>query len=120
MAVEAGQADDQLPGEQRLDLEEAVAIDDAVDDAVHVERHSLVGRDGVGGELDLGRLGLVDRRRFSPRAREVRQVGLRLVEGVDVVGGEVVGAPGLRDVHAGAAHLLERGDLADHHLGHPG
>ena len=36
--------DDQLPGEQRLDLEEAVAVDDAVDHSVHVERHPLVGR----------------------------------------------------------------------------
>ena len=32
--------------------------------------------------------------------------------------GEVVGAAGLADVHAGATHLLERGDLADDHLGH--
>ena len=69
--VEAGEPDDQLAGEQRLDLEEAVAVDDPVDHRVHVERHPLVGRHDVGRQLDGRRLGLVHRRLAAPRAREV-------------------------------------------------
>ena len=106
-------------GVERLDLEEALAVDDAVDHRVHVERDALVRGHDVVGEVDGRRLALVHRRIVTPRAREVREVGAGLVDGVGVVVGEVVGAAGLADVHAGATHLLERGDLADDHLGHP-
>ena len=119
LPVEAGQPDDQLPGEQRLDLEEAVAVDDAVDDGVHVERHPLVGRDGVGRELDLGRLGLVHRRLVAPRAREVVRYAFAWSMASTSSSARLSAQPGLRDVHAGAAHLLQRRDLADDHLGHP-
>ena len=40
-AVDAAEADDELGGEQRLDLEERVVVDQPVDDLVHVERHGL-------------------------------------------------------------------------------
>jgi cystathionine beta-synthase len=42
-----------------------------------------------------------------------------LLDRVFVVDGQVVAAPGDRDVHARAAHLLEADLLPDHHLGHP-
>ena len=56
---------------------------------------SSIGTD-VDRQLDLGRLGLVRRRLLLPRPREVRQVGPGLLDGVLVVGGEVVGAARLR------------------------
>ena len=44
LAVEAAEADDQLLGEQRLDLEERAVVDEAVDHLVHVVA-ALLGRD---------------------------------------------------------------------------
>ena len=55
--VEEREAHDHLGREQRLDLEEAVGVDHAVDEVVHVEGDALVGRHHVGGELP--------RRRFA-------------------------------------------------------
>ena len=42
--VEPAEPDDQLGGEQRLDLEERVGVDQPVDDVVHVEASALLGR----------------------------------------------------------------------------
>ena len=46
----SAEPDDELAGVQRLDLEERLGVDQAVDEVVHVVRHRLVGRDHVGRE----------------------------------------------------------------------
>ena len=51
--------DDHLGREQRLHLEEAVGVEQPVEQVVHVERDVLVGRHDVGGERHRGRLGVV-------------------------------------------------------------
>ena len=73
----------------------------------------------VAGQLHLRRLRLVHRRQLVPRPREVRQVRLGLIDRIDIVVRQVVRAARLRHVHPGPAHLLQRRDLADHHLRHP-
>ena len=119
-AVEAAEAADQLLREERLVLEERLVVDDAVDEGVHVEGDGLVDRHDVVGQVVGGRRGLVAGRLLGPARREVGEPGPGLVEGVLVVVGQCVAAAGHGGVHPGTAHLLERGVLADHLLGHAG
>ena len=63
----------ELGGEQRLDLEERVGVDQAVDDVVHVEGHRLVGRHAVVGERRAPAL----RRRPRAAARASTSAGRR-------------------------------------------
>ena len=87
---------------------------------MHVVALGLLLGQHLAGERP-GRLGrVVQRRLVPPPQREVGEPRPCLVEGVLVVDGEVVAAARDRGVHASPTHLLERGDLADHHLGHAG
>ena len=96
-----------------------LGVDDAVDQLVHVERDGLLGRHQIVVEHGGWGCRFVAGWLLAPVPREVREPRPRLVEGVLVVVSESVAAAGDAGMHAGAAHLLERGVLADHLLGHP-
>ena len=119
-AVDQADAAHQLGSEQGLDLEEALGVDQAVDHGAHVVRGLVVVGHRRGGERVSRGCGLVVRRVVAPVDREVGEPGLGLLQGVLVVHRQVVAAARHRGVHAGAAGLLQRGLLPDHHLGHAG
>ena len=103
---------------ERLELVELGAVDDPGDHLARVERRLQVGRHEAEEVL------LVVHRRGDVGAR--RRAELAPVEagddappeadGVELVGGEVVGEPGDPGVHLGAAERLVVGLLAGRHL----
>src|SRR4029079_16331895 len=109
-AVEPGEADGDLPGPPRLDLEEAVGVRDPLDELADVEPAPLV----VGyGEIAFVRFSAVDDRRlFAPRRGEVGQVTPDDGQGLVLVVAEEVADAGLFTVDPRAAHVLQGGALA--------
>ena len=119
VAVEVTEADHELGGEQRLQLEEAVLVDEPVDHAPHVVAGGVLDRDEPGGERrGRARAGGRRRRRFAPGRRQEAEPPAGERDALCIVGGEVVTAPRHRGVHAGATHLLQRDVLADHLFRH--
>ena len=85
----------------------------------HVERLPLAGRDH---RAQVGRLRFrpwPGRRRKLPVARQVGEVGTHRSDRFRLVPGQEMPHAGDRAVHPRAAHLLQRGVLADDHLDHP-
>ena len=119
VAVDGGPAGDQTGSVERLELVEARAVD-------HPGQHLA----GVEGDLGVGRgdaeqfVGVVDRRSSAGMARagpvlppvEAAHDLAAEPDGVDLVGGQVVGQAGHPGVHGGAAQLLVVGLLAGGHL----
>ena len=111
--LDVAEPDDHVGREQRLDLEEVALVEHRGDDRLHVV--GLVV--GVGDQRVEGRVGLGERqvRLAAPRRRvaevvlrqELQQV-LHVVDGVVLVGGEVVRHARLDVVGVPAAELLER------------
>ena len=121
IAVEPGEAADDVLGEVLVDLEELLVVDDAGDHLAHV-----VGLGGVVGdervELLVFALGVVAgleaRRRLEVvRGQEAEQVAGVLEAALLVLGGEV-GDARLRVVAHRPAQLLELDFLAGHGLDH--
>ena len=121
IAVEPGEAADDVLGEVLVDLEELLVVDDAGDHLAHV-----VGLGGVVGdervELLVFALGVVGRlearRRLEVvRGQEAEQVAGVLEAALLVLGGEV-GDARLRVVAHRPAELLELDFLAGHGLDH--
>ena len=122
LAVEAREPDDQLLGEQRLELEERVLVDERVDHLVHVvgaplldrhDRRRSASRSAIGARGGDDRRGL---RRHDVGRYDSQRCAASIASSSSAH--EVVAAAADGRVHARAAHLLERHLLADHHLGH--
>jgi hypothetical protein len=112
------EAGGELGREQRLQLEERVGVDQAVDDAMHVVAGSLLRGQFRAGEFTHGRLAFHRSRPLTPTLGQIAEQVAGLVDGVGVVVSQVVAAAADGGVHAGAAHLLQRHDLADDLLRH--
>ncbi len=99
---------------------------DRGDHVVHVVRLvGAVGDEGVEravavGDVHVRRLGVVLRRRIEVVLREERQHRLQVLDGVLLVGGQVVGVARLGVVGARAAEVLHRDVLAGDGLDHVG
>lgn len=120
VAVEKREAHDYFRREERLELEEALLVDDSLDQPTHVEGdvlglgHVVVGTRAVGSNC------LVAGWRGAPVLRQVREVGSRLLDGFGIVDGEVVPGTGHRRMEARATQLVKGGPFTDHHLDHAG
>ena len=121
IAVEPGEAADDVLGEVLVDLEELLVVDDPRDHVAHV-----VGLGGIVGDERVERLvfalgvvaGLEARRRLEVvRGQEAHQVAGVLEAALLVLGGEV-GDARLRVVAHRPAQLLELDFLAGHGLDH--
>ena len=121
LAVEPAEADDDVLGPLRRDLEEVRLVDDLEDQLLHV-----VGRVGVGRDQGVeGRLVAVGGIVGGPR-RDGRAVGQRqevdhaadLGQGLEVVVEGAVGDAGLHGVDAVAAEVGVADVLVDHRLHH--
>ena len=123
IAVEAGEADDDVLGEVLVDLEELAVVDDQRDHVAHVVGLLRVGRDDRVERLvhALGVVvGLDPRRHLEVVERqEADQVADVLEARLLVLGGEV-GDPRLRVVGHRPAQLLELDLLAGDRLDHLG
>jgi len=116
-ALSARQAGDELLGVARLDLELAAFIDQLLDHEAHVERLILVGQHDLFERLGGGR-GRARRSRVGAASGHEREIAARERQRLGLILDQKVTAAGHRRVHLGAAHLLQRHLLADHHLGH--
>ena len=93
-AAEPRQADDDLGGEEPLQLEPRAGVDHPVDHLVHVEVLPLiVGHDLVDRAPSLGLRCLDDGRPLPEVLRQVGQVALGRLDGLLVGGGEDVPEP---------------------------
>ncbi len=120
LPVEPGERSDDLPGVELLDLEDAALVDDGADQLHHVVAvGGLLGHDRCGIDARLGGDPLIGGRKDPVVVGHVGEVRPRPLDRLLVRGHQSVAAPGHLTVHPGAAHLLERRLLADHHLGHP-
>jgi hypothetical protein len=119
-ALEPGESDDEFARPERFEFEERTLVEQRVEHLVHVvgapvfRRHDLRDRTRARDRCD--RLG--DRRRLQPVRRQVRQKTPGALDGLGVVGTQVVAAAADRGVHAGAAHLVERDVFTDDDFGH--
>src|SRR6266545_3404460 len=118
--VEPAEPDDHLTRPARLNLEEAVGVEQAAHILLHVERRSLAGR------YDGGQVDILWRSRGSdagwlgrPARRQVAQVPPDDLDGLVLVVAQEMADAGLFTVDPRAAHLLQRDLLAGDHLDHP-
>ena len=113
-----GQAHNQLRGEEGLDLEEALLVDQAVYQIVNVVTGQRIVRDQPFQHLCRRTLAKVGGRRLAVVGGQIGEEVARHRDCLGVVLSEVVPASGNRGVHPGSAHFLQRRLLADHHLRH--
>ena len=117
-ALDPAEAADDVRREQCLHLQELAVVHHVVDHGVHVVGlvrrvgHECVQLAVLVGDVQLGVNVVVRRRVLEVVARQVGQQRLDVVDGVGLVGREVVRVAGLRVVGAGAAEVLLRHVLA--------
>ncbi|CAB5023425.1 unannotated protein [freshwater metagenome] len=113
MSLDTAEAADDVRGEERLSLEEVAVIHEVLDEPVHVVRLvRRIGNEGVElvvGVVDL-EVGLVIEggRVLEVVARKIGEQRAKVVEGILLVGGVVVGDARLLVVRDATAELLHR------------